>query len=228
MEFASAEWLASLGAIILADLLLAGDNAIVIALAARNLPQKYRTRAIIFGTLGAIVARVILTFFLSTLLQINGVGVVGGALLYYIAWRLLIDDKGQDSDQKPASSFWEAIKIIIIADVVMALDNVLAIAGAARGDLTLIVIGLVISIPIVIAGSSLILKLLDRAKWLVLFGSGLLSAIAGRIILDDPWMQGNIQLSNTLEWTLILGVAGLVTASAWVAKNRASSQQQNN
>ena len=228
MEFASAEWLASLGAIILADLLLAGDNAIVIALAARNLPQKYRTRAIIFGTLGAIVARVILTFFLSTLLQINGVGVVGGALLYYIAWRLLIDDKGQDSDQKPASSFWEAIKIIIIADVVMALDNVLAIAGAARGDLTLIVIGLVISIPIVIAGSSLILKLLDRAKWLVLFGSGLLSAIAGRIILDDPWMQGNIQLSNTLEWTLILGVAGLVTALAWVAKNRASSQQQNN
>lgn len=228
MEFASAEWLASLGAIILADLLLAGDNAIVIALAARNLPQKYRTRAIIFGTLGAIVARVILTFFLSTLLQINGVGVVGGALLYYIAWRLLIDDKGQDSDQKPASSFWEAIKIIIIADVVMALDNVLAIAGAARGDLTLIVIGLVISIPIVIAGSSLILKLLDRAKWLVLFGSGLLSAIAGRIILDDPWMQGNIQLSNTLEWTLILGVAGSVTALAWVAKNRASSQQQNN
>ena len=133
MEFLSTQWFLSLLSIVLVDLLLAGDNAIVIALAARNLPSRLQRQAIIYGTLLAIAVRVLLTFFVTFLLKIPGLGAIGGSILYFIAWRLVDEDQKRDENGKVANNFFEAMMIIVIADTVMGLDNVLAIAGAARG-----------------------------------------------------------------------------------------------
>ena len=219
MELLSPEWLAALAAIVVVDLLLAGDNAVVIALAARNLPPKWKKQAIIWGTFGAIFIRVVLVFFVSTLLQLPWVGFVGGLILYGIAWKLVTDKPGEHQGAA-AAGFWSAMKTIIVADTVMGLDNILAIAAAARGDVWLIGIGLGLSIPIMMGGSVLILKCLEKAPWLVIAGSALLSGIAGRIILDDKGMRDMVTLTPVTQWLLILCVATLVTAAALWWKRR--------
>ena len=202
--------------IIGADLVLAGDNAVVIAMAARNLPAKWKRMAIVWGTLGAIVARVILVLFVSQLLAVPGVALAGGLVLYVIAWRLLKPAVADRADAGGAAvvGFWGAMKTIIVADVVMALDNILAIAAAARNDALLIILGLVISIPIVMGGSVLILKALGRYPWLEVIGAGLLAIIAGRIILDDRWVSGLWDAAAALEWSLVIAVGVAVTAAA--------------
>ena len=215
MEFLSTQWFLSLLSIVLVDLLLAGDNAIVIALAARNLPSRLQRQAIIYGTLLAIAVRVLLTFFVTFLLKIPGLGAIGGSILYFIAWRLVDEDQKRDENGKVANNFFEAMMIIVIADTVMGLDNVLAIAGAARGDLGLIIIGLALSIPIMMGGSVIILRFFEKMPWLVIVGSALLSCIAGRIILDDAWVRENVDLTPPAEWLLIVAVAFGVTVLAW-------------
>lgn len=218
MEFLSPEWLAALLAIVLVDLLLAGDNAIVIALAARNLPPVWKKRAIIYGTAGAVVVRVLLAFFLSQLLRLPGLGIVGGLALYVIAWRLLANPPSADKAGSSANSFWRAMGMIIAADTVMGLDNVLAIAGAARGDIWLIIIGLGLSVPIMMGGSVLILKFFERLSWLPYFGALLLAGIAGRIVLDDPWLTARLELPVLAEWAAILVVAVLVLVACHLKK----------
>ena len=159
MEIFSAEFLSALMAIVVIDLVLAGDNAIVIALAARSVPKHLQQRAIIWGTVGAIAVRSSLTMVVVWLLKVPGLMLLGGALLVWIAYRLLVPAGGDDGHNvAPASSFWGAMKTIIVADALMGLDNVLAVAGAAQGSFLLVVLGLLISIPIVICGSQLILK----------------------------------------------------------------------
>lgn len=216
MEF-STEWLASLVAIILIDLLLAGDNAVVIAIAARKLPAHLQKRAILTGTAGAIVVRVVLVFFALHLLAVPGLSAGGGLVLYWVAWRLLSkDEKGAD-DSPAVNNFWAAMRTIIIADTVMGLDNILAIAGASRGDLWLVVFGFALSIPIMVGGSLLILTLLKKAPWLIIVGCALLALIAGRMILDDSWVGEqltNAGFSAIGEWLAIAAAAGIFTAVA--------------
>ncbi|MBE8158037.1 MAG: YjbE family putative metal transport protein, partial [Betaproteobacteria bacterium] len=166
MEF-SADWFARLAAIIFVDLVLAGDNAVVIALAARNLPKHLQKKAVYAGTAGAIVVRVALVFFALKLLELPGLRLAGGLLLFYVAWKLIKNDDSAHESKTAVNSFWAAMRTIIIADTVMGLDNILAIAGASGGDLALVIFGFLLSIPIMVGGSMLILKLMEKAPWLI-------------------------------------------------------------
>ncbi|HYT47503.1 MAG TPA: TerC family protein, partial [Burkholderiales bacterium] len=170
------DFLPALAAIVVIDLVLAGDNAIVIALAARNLPRELQRQAIVWGALGAVAVRASLTIAVLWLLQIPGLMLAGGALLIWIAYRLLTgDDAGLARDVAPAVSFWAAMRTIVVADAVMGIDNVLAVAGAARGSMLLVVLGLLISIPIVVWGSTLILRWLERFPALLYLGGAVLA-----------------------------------------------------
>src|SRR5690606_17524992 len=173
--------------IILIDILLGGDNAVVIALACRNLQPKQRMQGILWGTAGAIILRVLLIAFALTLLGIPFLKLVGGALLVWIGVKLLIPDEDEHGNISGGSSIWAAVKTILIADFVMSLDNVIAIAGAAQNthldhQLYYVIFGLVVSVPIIIWGSTLVLKLIDRFPIVVTFGAALLGWIAGGML----------------------------------------------
>jgi len=190
MDILSTEFLAALAAIVVIDLVLAGDNAIVIALAARSLPRHLQKRAIVWGTAGAIVVRSAMTMVVVWLLKIPGLMLVGGALLIWIAYRLLAPQPGGDEEHGPAATtFWGAMKTIVIADAVMGLDNVLAVAGAAHGSYVLVVLGLLISVPIVIWGSTLILKWVERFPAIVYLGAGVLAWTAAKMMVNEPLVK---------------------------------------
>ena len=221
----SADWVARLVAIIFVDLILAGDNAVVIALAARRLPPHLQKKAVLAGTAGAIIVRIVLVVFALQLLRLPGLSVGGGLLLYYVAWRLLSEGDGEHSTTA-ADTFWAAMRTIIIADTVMGLDNILAIAGASGGDLWLVGFGFLLSIPIMVGGSMLILKLLKKAPWLVIAGSALLACIAGRMISDDIWLGEYVEelaLGTIGEWACILAAAAVFTTIATYFSRRKSS-----
>ncbi len=188
MIFDSHFWTA-LGQIIGVNIILSGDNAVVIALACRNLPDRYRNKAIIAGSAGAIILRVIFSIFVVELMTFPYLKLIGGALLLWIGVKLIVPEGEHGDGVEGASSLWGAIRTVIIADAVMSLDNVIAIAAAARGDFALLVIGLAISIPLIIVGSQLILKILVRYPILVIAGGGLLGWIAGEVMVTDPAIQ---------------------------------------
>ena len=231
MEF-SADWLARLAAIVFVDLVLAGDNAVVIALAARNLPKHLQKKAVYAGTAGAIVVRCALVVFALQLLQLPGLSLAGGLLLYYVAWRLMSNDDSAhaSSSAAAANSFWTAMRTIIIADTVMGLDNILAIAGASGGDLGLVVFGFLLSIPIMVWGSMMILRLMEKAPWLITAGAALLAMIAGRMILDDIWTRGFLPEWNAAaEWAAISAAAAIFTAtSAMICKRMQNNKAKVN
>ena len=183
-DLSSAVFWAALWKIIIANIILSGDNAVVIAMACHNLSDKYRRPAIIFGSAGAIVLRIIFCAVIGLLLAIPYLKLVGGALLFWIGIKLVVQEE-EGADIKAHDNIWAAVWTIIVADAVMSLDNAIAIAAAARGDFTLIVIGLVISIPIIIVGATLISKVLDRFPWLGLVGAGLIGWIAGEVMAGD-------------------------------------------
>ena len=187
MDIFSTSFFSALFAIIVIDLVLAGDNAIVIAMAARNLPKHLQKKAIIWGAVGAIAVRSAMTLIVVYLLNIPGLMLVGGLLLIWIAYRLLSpeEDKKSDEHDQSTTSFWTAMKTIVIADAVMGLDNVLAVAGAANGSYLLVVLGLLISIPVVVWGSTQILKLVDRYPAIIYLGAGVLAWTAAKMILSD-------------------------------------------
>jgi len=179
--------------IIAIDIILGGDNAIVIALACKNLPEKKRKLGIFYGALGAIVLRVIMVFFATTLLLIPGLKIVGGLLLIWIGVKLILDNqKNHDINIKQESNLFAAIKTIIIADFVMSLDNSVAIAAAANGDISLVIFGLLLSVPIIIWGSSLILTLIDRYPIIIYLGSALIGWIGGDMIRSDIFVTSNL------------------------------------
>jgi len=182
--------LSALLAIIVIDLVLAGDNAIVIALAARSLPAHLQKRAIVWGAAGAIVVRSLMTVIVVWLLHIPGLMLAGGLLLLWIAYRLLVPEAeaGQSHGAAP-TTFWGAMRTIVIADAVMGLDNVLAVAGAAHGSYLLVVLGLLISVPIVVWGSTVVLKLVDRFPAVVYVGAGVLVWTAVKMILGEPLLK---------------------------------------
>ena len=191
-EFLTAHFWIAVGQIIMIDILLGGDNAVVIALACRQLPANLRTKGILWGTAGAIVLRVILIAFALTLLQVPYLKLVGAALLLWIGIKLLVPEgEGEHADVKGSDKLWSAVKTVIVADLVMSIDNVIAIAGAATGaggqhQLPLVIFGLLVSIPIIISGSQLVLKLMDRFPLIITAGGMLLGWIAGTMAHSDP------------------------------------------
>ncbi|MBA2871958.1 YjbE family integral membrane protein [Anoxybacillus calidus] len=208
MELFSVEFLSALISIIIIDLVLAGDNAIVIGLAARNLPKHQQKQTIIWGTVGAIIIRALATLAVVWLLKIPGLLLVGGILLVWIAYKLLVEEKGHDVEA--GGSMWEAIRTIIIADALMGLDNVLAVAGAAHGSFLLVILGLLISVPIVVWGSTLILKWIERFPIIVTIGAGILAWTASKMIVDEPFLKEYFANPFVKYGFELLVVAGVV------------------
>ena len=222
MELSGADFFSGLMAIVLLDLVLAGDNAIVIALAARNLPRSLQAKAVFWGTFGAVAVRVALTAVVVYLLELPGLMLAGGLLLLPIAWKLLKPGDSSDHAVTAAGSFWVALRTIVVADALMGLDNVLAIAGASRGHLGLVVLGLLISVPLVVWGSTLILRLIERFPVIVYLGAGAIAWTAGRMIAHDhllhAWFEGRPWAGYVLDAVLVLGVCG----GGWLMQRRAS------
>lgn len=187
MELAPHFWVA-LGEIILVNIILSGDNAVVIALASRNLPRRHRNKAVVIGSAGAIALRILFCLFVATLMGIPYLKLAGSALLLWIGVKLLVPEETEENEDGKAapSSMWTAIRTIIIADAVMSLDNAIAIAAAAKNDFLLITLGLIISIPLIIFGSQLILKIMGRFPIIITAGAGLIGWIAGDVGITDP------------------------------------------
>lgn len=204
------EFLTALLAIVMIDLVLAGDNAIVIGLAARNLPKEKQKKVILWGTVGAVILRVIATIAVVWLLKVPGLMLVGGVLLVWIAYKLLVEEKGHDV--KAGESTWAAIRTIIIADAAMGIDNVLAVAGAAHGSILLVIIGLAISVPIVVWGSTLLIKWMERYPIIITIGAGILAWTAAKMIVGEaflkPFFENGI-VKYGFEIIVIAAVLGL-------------------
>jgi len=209
-------WLA-VGQIIMIDILLGGDNAVVIALACRKLPDAQRTKGIIWGTIGAIVLRVVLIFFALTLLKLPYLKLVGAALLLWIGIKLLVpEDEDEHGNIQASDKLWAAVKTVILADLVMSVDNVIAIAGAAEGaggghQMPLVIFGLLVSIPIIVWGSQLVIKLMDRFPLIITLGGMLLGWIAGTMALSDPAVLERLvpgQSAAPSLWHYSAGVLG--------------------
>jgi len=222
----SINWFA-VGQIILIDILLGGDNAIVIALACRNLPPKLRRRGILFGTFGAIAIRVVLIAFAVTLLQVPYLKLVGGALLFWIGIKLLADDDGEHAEIPASDRLYAAVKAIVVADLVMSVDNVIAVAGAAENAggehrMLLVAFGILVSIPIIIWGSTIVLKLMERLPIIVTMGAALLGYISGGMAASDtaiaPWLATRLStLELNIPGTAIhINLAAIITAGAVV------------
>jgi YjbE family integral membrane protein len=208
--------------IIWINILLSGDNAVVIALACRSLPPQQQKWGIILGTGPAVLLRIVGTLFIVYLMQIPYLKIIGGLLLLWIAVKLMLPEEGQgEDDVSGAGSLIAAVKTIVIADAIMSLDNVIAIAAAARGNVVLLVIGLLISIPLIIFGSTLVLKAIERFPILVPAGSALLGYIAGEVLLTDPavaeWVEKNLPVVHTVApyvLAALVVIAGRLLARA--------------
>jgi len=209
-------WLAALQ-IIYINILLSGDNAVVIALACRELPPRQRRWGVIWGAAGAVVLRIVLTIFAVKLLALPWLKLVGGALLLWIGIKLIADEEGDDQGVAASDRLWSAVRTVIVADLVMSVDNVLGVAAAAKGSVPLLVFGLVVSIPLVVAGSQIILKLIERFPVIVLAGGGLLGWIAGQLLVEDaavaPWIAAH---ARWLEWAApVAGVVIVLGVAQW-------------
>lgn len=223
MEFMSAPWWSALLAIILIDLVLAGDNAIVIALAARSLPPHLQKKAIVWGTVGAIGVRAVMTVGVVWLLKIPGLMLVGGLGLLWVAYKLLVDDGGGGEHGPAATTFWGAMKTIVVADALMGVDNVLGVAGAAHGAMDLVVLGLLISVPIVVFGSKVVLKLVERFPLIIQAGAAVLAFTAAKMIIGEPLLDGVFDppasLHAAARWTTYAAcIAGVLGAGWWAAR----------
>ncbi len=213
-EFLTAHFWVAVGQIILIDILLGGDNAVVIALACRSLPPHQRKKGIIWGTAGAIAMRVILIAFALALLQIPYLKLVGAVLLVWIGVKLLLpEDEDEHSNIQGSDKLWGAVKTVIVADLVMSVDNVIAIAGAAQGageqhQLALVIFGLLVSIPIIVWGSQFVIKLMDRFPVVITLGGMLLGWIAGTMAHTDPAVVD--VLPQDKAWNYAMGIAGAV------------------
>ena len=201
----------TLAQIIMINIVLSGDNAVVIALASRSLPPAQQKKAILFGSFGAIVLRVILTFFAVLLLGLPYLKIIGAALLLWIGVKMLLPEDGEE-EVDASTQLWSAIRTIIIADFVMSLDNVLGVAAAAKGSLLLLIIGLGISIPIIIYGSTLVLKLMTRWPIIVTIGGGVLGWVAGEMAVTDSaiagWVQANAHWLHDVAPAIGAAVSG--------------------
>lgn len=222
MEILSTTWWSALAAIILIDLVLAGDNAIVIALAARNLPQRLQKKAIVWGTVGAIVVRAAMTIGVVWLLRIPGLMLVGGLGLVWIAYKLIASPDDHEAQGPMAATFWGAMRTIVVADALMGIDNVLGVAGAAHGDFLLVVVGLLVSVPIVVFGSSVVLRLVQRFPLIIDAGAAVLAFTAARMIVHEPLLDDLFDEAVVRWLTYAAAIAGVLAAGR-VAQQRSAS-----
>jgi YjbE family integral membrane protein len=226
-------WLA-LVKVLTVNLILSGDNAVVIAMAARRLEGRQRRLAILWGAAGAVILRLIFAAIISFLLEIPFLQVAGGLLLLWIAWKLVHEDTGGDEEEEDkvqaGQTAWDAIRIIIVADAVMSLDNVIALVGAARigGEVvfSLLVIGLATTIPLVIFGAALLTTLLDRFPILVYAGAGLLVYIAVEMFFADKVLHHYLEPYASIEWVIGLTATAIFIAIAWLWRRRSESAAQ--
>ena len=225
-EFISGEFFVGLLLVLGVDLILAGDNAVVIALAVRRLEGSQRRQAIIWGAAGAVVLRLIFAAVVSYLLAVPFLQAVGGLLLFWIAWRLVQDDHDEEGKVQAGTSTWDAIKIIIVADAVMSLDNVIALVGVAGGDLLLLAVGITMTIPLVIFGSALLSFLLDRLPVLIYAGAGLLVYIAVEMVFADVALREYLEPYASIEWLVATTTMVVFLAAAWVWARRARKTEQ--
>ena len=205
--------------IVLIDLLLAGDNALVIAMAVRSLPPAERRLGILCGAGAAVALRVALTFVAGQLLNISFVQLAGGLLVIWIAIKVLRDASEPQTETPPARRFAQAIRYIVVADITMSTDNILAIAGASKGHVGLIVFGLALSIPFVVFSSNLLSKLMDRYAWIVYLGAAILGRVGGEMMLTDPFIVRTLHPGAVVQYSVEAGLAiGLVAAGIWWRK----------
>ncbi len=208
----------SILSIILINFILSGDNAVLIAMAVRKLPKNQRRKGIAFGSGVAVVLRIVLTFFVAKLLQIAFLKLIGGLLILWIAVKLFVDGGGEEDPEKAAGTLWQAIRLIVFADLTMSLDNVLAVAGASHGNLSLLIFGLVLSVPIVVFTSNLLSILMDKFPIIILLGAALLGWVGGEMILTDPFIEKWIHPGKIVEYSIQLAFAvGVVmTGKIWL------------
>ncbi len=210
----STDFLVGVLTVVLIDIVLAGDNAVVIAIAAKNLPLDKRRKAIVFGSLLAVLLRIALTVFAAQLLQLSLVKLVGGLLIIWIGVKLLVvDDPREDTERAPVT-LWTAVWIIIVADVTMSLDNVLALAGASKGDPFLLLFGLILSIPLVAGASGLLANLMDRYPAIIYLGAAVLGKVGAELIMGDPLVVERFQPSTVVEYLVqACFAAGVIVAA---------------
>ncbi len=215
-------WVAVLQ-IIMIDLVLSGDNAVVIALACRNLPPAQRRRGILWGVAGAVGLRVALTMVAALVMNLPWLKLVGGVLLLWIGVKLLVPEDADGHDISPANHLWGAVRTIIVADFVMSLDNVIAVAGASHGNLGLLVFGLLVSIPLIIWSSQIVLHLMERWPVVVVIGAGLLGWVAGSMIWSDPALAGTVAAAPSWAATVAAALSALfvVGLGKWLTRRRA-------
>jgi len=226
-----------LGQIIIVNILLSGDNAVVIALAARSLPPHQQKQAIIWGSVAAIIMRVILTIVAVEMLKWPYLKIVGGLLLFWIAIQLLVPEDDAGDGIESSSNVLVAIRTILIADLVMSLDNVIGVAAAAKGDNVLVMLGLAISIPLIIFGSTILLKLMDRFPVIITAGAALLGWVAGEMLITDPiavgwitanmpWMEFHLPLVGGISWAQIAGALLVIVAGKIMATRAAREEHK--
>lgn len=232
MEFMTGEWFGRLLGVLVVNLILSGDNAVVIAMAARTLEGANRKKAIFWGAAGAVILRLLFAAVITLLLEVPLLQVVGGLLLVWIAWKLIHEGDGGEGDEekvKAGSSTWQAIRIIIVADAVMSLDNVIALVQAARiggeVDISLLVIGLATTIPLVIFGAALLTSLLDRFPFLVYLGAGLLIYLAVEMVFADKLTHPFLKHYHSIEWIIGIVAAVVFMLVAWLWARRSSGEE---
>ena len=220
--------------IIWVNIILSGDNAVVIALAARSLPPQQQNKAIMWGAGAAVVLRIMLTIVAVKLLTLPYLKIIGGLLLFWIAIGLLVpEDGGEDVDG--SDNLFQAIKTILIADLVMSVDNVIAVAGVAKGSVILLILGLTISIPLVIFGATILMKLMERFPVIITAGAGILGWVAGEMLVTDPsvvdgikenmgWMHLHTPIGD-ISWAQIVGVVIVIVVGKWLAARKENSAE---
>ncbi|CAN1517777.1 TerC family protein [Limnohabitans sp. B9-3] len=226
MDLFTAPWWWALLAIILIDLVLAGDNAIVIALAARKLPPPLQKKAIIWGTVGAIVIRSLMTFAVVWLLKIPGLMLLGGLGLIWIAYKLIAEDQDEHHEDVGAMTFWGAMKTIVVADALMGVDNVLGVAGASNGSFELVAIGLMVSIPIVVFGSQVVLKMVERWPLIIPMGGAVLAFTAAQMVVKESlildFFEDNAWNHDLFYWSVHIVFVSTIVGLSWANTKRHS------
>jgi YjbE family integral membrane protein len=241
-ELLTSQFWLGLGAIIWVNIILSGDNAVVIALAARSLPAHQQKQAVLWGAGAAVVLRIVLTIVAVELLKLPYLKLIGGALLFWIAVKLLVSEEGDGDGVRSSSNLMGAIKTILIADLVMSLDNVIAVAAVAKGSILLLVLGLLISIPLVVFGATMLMKVMERYPVIITVGAALIGYVGGEMLVTDPvvveWFRVNAHWMIDIELFAVFGhkfelsVAGLasaalvVVAGKWLAGRKPSGPEE--
>lgn len=224
MELFSVEFFSALLTIVFIDLILAGDNAIVIGLAARNLPKEQQKKAVIWGTAGAVGIRIIATLLVVQLLNVPWLNLVGGLLLIWIAYKLLVQEDAHDGI-KSGNTLWQSIRTIIIADAAMGIDNVIAVAGAAHGNTLLVILGLIISVPVVVWGSTIFIKLINRFEWIVYVGSAVLAYTAAKMITHEKSFKPFFE-NQLIFWAFVVIIVAITIVAGLLTNKRKKKQAQ--